>query len=346
MVIKTGLVGYGNSAATFHAPLLSDAEGFEVTKVMSSDRKKVLEDFPDVEVVGTLNALLKDEEIELIVITTPTGLHYHHAKKSILAGKHVVVEKPFTVTSEEAEELIALADEQDVVLSVFHNRRFDGDFLTAKKLIQDNTLGKISTYKVHFNRYRPTVRDRWREREEPGAGLLYDLGSHLIDQAIYLFGLPKFVTAETLAQRPGAKVDDYFHMIIGYNRLRVILEASSITPYPGPHIEVHGTKGSYLKYGRDRQEEQLKAGMLPSDAGYGSDAIDQYGTLVTIKDDKLKRDRVVTAKGSYQSYYQTLYKTIRQNYLSPVPAQDALAVIEVLEAAAVSSQEKTTVFFE
>jgi len=209
MTIHVGLVGYGMSGAVFHAPLIRHVKGLKLAAVVSSNPEKVKRDHPEVEVLSSLEELLARKDISLIVITTPNILHYPFAKAAITAGKHVIVEKPFTVTSEEAGELIDLARKQGVLLSVYHNRRWDNDFLTVRRLVESGCLGELVLYEVHYDRYRPKVRDRWRERDLPGSGTLYDLGSHLIDQALVLFGSPRTVWADLGAQRPGAQTVDY-----------------------------------------------------------------------------------------------------------------------------------------
>lgn len=338
--IKVGLVGYGMSGATFHAPLLSVLEAFEISGVVSSNKEKVQQDLGPVEVVGTLEELLNNPEIELVVITTPTSMHYEMAKQSLLARKHVIVEKPMTVEAQEAEELIAIAEEKGLLLSVYHNRRWDNDFLTVKKLIEDGALGEINTYQVHYDRFRPTVRDRWREQPLPGSGALYDLGSHLIDQALALFGWPQFVTADVLSQKENGQTDDYFHLVLGYPKLRVILHGGSIVPGNGPRFQIHGDKGSFIKYGLDGQEAALKEGEKPVDSSWGADHPDFYGKLVTVLEETEQHNTVETLHGSYITYYQGIAESIREGKPAPVTGHEGLAVIKIIRAALESSEHK------
>ncbi|QNG58297.1 oxidoreductase [Bacillus sp. PAMC26568] len=344
--IKVGIVGYGLSGATFHAPLLSVLEEFEIAKVVSSNKEKVQQDLKDAVVVSSLEEVLEDTAIDLVVITTPSGLHYEMAKQSLMAGKHVILEKPMVIETWEAEELISIAEEKKLLLSVYHNRRWDNDYLTVSKLINDGVLGEINTYQVHFDRFRPAVRDRWREKQGPGSGMLYDLGSHLIDQALHLFGRPQFVMADVFAQRENAETDDYFHIILGYEKLRVILHSGSIVPINGPRFQVHGSKGSFIKYGLDGQEAALKEGKKPLDNSWGADDPQFYGQLVTIEGEIEEHKTIETLHGSYVSYYKKMAKSIIEGETAPVTANEGLSVIKIIDAAFKSSKEKKAVYFD
>jgi scyllo-inositol 2-dehydrogenase (NADP+) len=344
--IMVGLVGYGLSGATFHAPLLSVLEEFQITKVVSSKKEKVQQDLRDVEVVSSLEEVLEDGTIDLVVISTPSGLHYEMAKQSLTAGKHVILEKPMVVETWEAEELIKIADEKRLLLSVYHNRRWDNDYLTVKKLISDGVLGEINTYQAHFDRFRPVVRDRWREMQGPGSGVLYDLGSHLIDQALDLFGWPQFILADVFAQRENGQTDDYFHVILGYEKLRVILHSGSIVPSNGPRFQVHGSKGSFTKYGLDGQEDALKEGKKPSNDSWGTDDPQLYGKLITVDGEKEKHETIETLHGSYITYYKKIAESILEGKSAPVTAQEGLLVIKIIEAILKSSKEKRAIFVD
>ncbi|MFE4897446.1 oxidoreductase [Peribacillus butanolivorans] len=342
--IKVGIVGYGLSGATFHAPLLSVLEQFEIAKVVSSKKEKVQQDLKHVAVVSSLEEVLEDAAIDLVVITTPSGLHYEMAKQSLLAGKHVILEKPMVVETWEAEELIQIAEKKELLLSIYHNRRWDNDFLTIKKLMNDGVLGEINTYQVHYDRFRPVVRDRWREKQGPGAGMLYDLGSHLIDQALHLFGWPQFVWADVFAQRENAETDDYFHVILGYEKLRVILHSGSIVPINGPRFQVHGSKGTFIKYGLDGQEVALSEGKKPIDNSWGADNPQFYGQLVTIDGEKEKHETIQTLHGSYLTYYKEIAESIFEGKKAPVTSEEGLSVIKIIDAALESSQGKKAIY--
>lgn len=344
--INVGLVGYGFSGATFHAPFISVLDEYELTKVVSSKKEKVQKDLGDVDVVSSLEDVLEDEVIDLVVITTPSGMHYEMAKQSLNAGKHVILEKPMVVETWEAEELIKIAEGKKLLLSVYHNRRWDNDILTVKKLMNDGVLGEINTYQVHYDRYRPKVRDRWREKQGPGSGMLYDLGSHLIDQALDLFGWPKFVSADVFAQRENAVTDDYFHIILGYDKLRVILHSGSIIPSNGPRFQVHGNKGSFIKYGLDGQEAALIEGKKPVDHTWGADNPQFYGKLFTVEGEKEKQETVESLNGSYTTYYKKIADSIFDGKSAPVTAHEGLSVIKIIEAALKSSMEKKAIFVD
>ncbi|CAM4244330.1 oxidoreductase [Bacillus manliponensis] len=332
--IGVGIVGYGFSSTTFHIPLLQAIDDYEIRTIVSSKEEVVKEAFPTVHIVKTVGELVKQENIDLVVITSPNTTHFSYVKEAILQGKHVIVEKPFVVSSEEGEELIKLAKEHDVFVSVYHNRRFDNDFLTMKKLLQEKQIGEVYTYEAHFDRFRPHVRDRWREHNLPGSGILYDLGSHLIDQALHLFGMPEAIFADVVGQRPGSQTDDYFHIVMYYGKKRIILHSSSYVNYAVPHFSIHGEKGSIVKYGMDSQEDQLKEGLKPGDAGYGEDAEQYYAVLAAEKE-----QRIPTETGCYEMYYKGVRDSIVQNKPLPVTAEDGLQVIRVIEAALQSSQE-------
>jgi len=342
--IKVGLIGYGLSGATFHAPLLSVLDEFEIVKVVTSKQDVVKKDLGDTRVVNSLEEILEDTAIDLVVITTPSGLHFEMAKQSLLSGKHVILEKPMVVETKEAEELIQIAKEKNLLLSVYHNRRWDNDFLTVKKLINDGTLGEINTYQVHFDRFRPVVRDRWREKQGPGSGMLFDLGSHLIDQALHLFGLPQYVQADVFAQRENGEVDDYFHLVLSYEKLRVILHSGSIVPNNGPRFQIHGSNGSFIKYGIDGQESTLKEGEKPIDDSWGADEPQFYGKLVTVEGEKENHEIIPTVHGSYVTYYKEIAESILKGKEAPVTAHEGLSVIRIIEAARKSSTEKRAIY--
>jgi scyllo-inositol 2-dehydrogenase (NADP+) len=312
---------------------------------MSSQPEKVQRDFPTVTVVPTLDRLLAHEEITLVVIATPNDTHYDLAKQALAAGKHVVVDKPFVIHAAQADELIALAHKQQVVLSVFHNRRWANDFLTIRHLLQSGLLGELSTYEAHYDRYRPIVRDRWRERAQPGAGILYDLGSHLIDQALFLFGFPQAVWADVQAQRTGAQADDYFHLVLSYPRQRVILHAASLVRAPGPRFQIHGSAGSFIKYGLDSQEDALKAGKRPGDPAWGEDRAEDYGALTMDVGEITVEGKVKTLTGHYEAFYQGIVDAITLGKPAPVSAEEARNTIKVIEGALQSHKEQRTISF-
>ncbi|MFL8936053.1 oxidoreductase [Rossellomorea oryzaecorticis] len=342
--INVGLAGYGFSGQSFHRPLLQHSKDYHIHTVMSSNKEKVQKDIEGARVVQTLDELLQ-EDIELVVITTPNHLHYSMIKQSLHAGKHVVVEKPFVTSSSEGEELIALAEEKGLLLSVFHNRRWDADFLTIKKLLEEKRLGKVATYEAHFDRYRPQVKDRWKENKIDGGGVLYDLGSHLIDQALCLFGTPQWVFADVFSQRDQDKAEDYFHIVMGYEGMRVSLNSRSMVLDPGPRYQVHFRSGSYMKYGMDRQEADLKEGLDPYSESWGQENESAWGTLSVTDGKKVDTVKLPSEKGDYTLFYQGIREAIRNNDTSPVKAAEALEVIRIIEACKESSSYGKVVHF-
>jgi predicted dehydrogenase len=281
--------------------------------------------------------VLGDPAVQLVVVATPPSTHAAIGGAVIDAGRHVVIEKPFTVTLAEARDLSERAAARRVVLSAFHNRRWDADFLTLRRIVGEGVLGETMYVESHFDRYRPAVRDRWREREEPGAGLWYDLGSHLVDQAVQLFGEPAALWADLAAQRQGSTVADYFHVVLLYGGgRRVVLHGSSLVLVPGPRFVAHGTRGSFVKHGLDTQESALAAGVRPGAPGWGIDPV--AASVQTAAADGTTAWPVQNAAGDYRQYYEGIRDAIGAGAPNPVPAADACTVVRLLEAAVASSR--------
>jgi predicted dehydrogenase len=337
-ILNVALVGYGYVGKTFHAPLIAATPGLSLATVVSSDPAKVAADHPDVRVVAELESALADPAIDLVVIATPNALHAPQAIAALEAGKAVVVDKPFALTAAEARAMAEAAARAGALLTVFHNRRWDSDFLTLKRLIAQGTLGQIVQYESHFDRFRPVVRDRWRERAGPGAGAWMDLGPHLLDQALLLFGEPLAISADIGVQRPGAGADDYFHVTLRYPTLRVILHGSLLTAAGDLRMAVHGTGGSFVKHGLDPQEAQLKAGMIPGAPGYGRDS--RHGVLTTVENDVQAHTDVSPEPSDYRAFYAGVRDAILTGAPSPVPVAEALRVMEFLELARTASDER------
>jgi len=340
--IRVGLVGYGSAAKIFHAPLVNATDGLELAAVSSSDPAKVHADFPNLQVEASAQALFARNDIDLVVIPTPNHTHYPLAQAALAAGKHVVVDKPFTVTVQEAQQLEAQAQAAGKVLSVFHNRRWDADFLTLQELLNKGSLGRIVQFESHFDRYRPLVPVRWRESAAvQGTGLWYDLGPHLIDQALQLFGLPHGIQLSLETLRDGAEVDDYFHAVLRYPRLQVILHASTLTARPGARFAVHGTEASYLKYGLDPQEAALKAGVYPPSADWGEDT--HAGHLIAWHNGAPLNATLPNLRGDYPAYYAALRDALHGAGPNPVPASEAIQVMQLIEAGRLSARERREV---
>ncbi len=338
--IGVGLLGYGLAGSIFHAPVIAAVPRLALRTVMTSRAGDVARDLPGAAVVATPERIFDDPSIELVVIATPNPTHADLARQALHAGKHVVIDKPMTVTSAEADALIALARDRGRLLCAYQNRRWDNDFLTVKDVIDSGRLGRIFTYEAHYDRFRPALKPGWREERAPGSGLLFDLGSHLIDQALVLFGLPQTVSADVLVRRPNAVVDDYFTLVLAYPELRVILGASTIVADPGPHFAVHGDAGSFVKYGMDAQEAALKARLPVGGAAWGTDSPDAFGTLVAADG---TRETLPTIAGNYAGFYASLAGAILDGGAPPVTGEQGRDVVRVVELAHRSSLERRTV---
>ncbi|NOX46256.1 MAG: oxidoreductase [Chlorobi bacterium] len=337
--IGTGIIGFGLSGKVFHAPFLHISQGFEIKKIVEQHEKESQLIYPYIDVVEDYKELLNDAEIELIVVCTPNTLHFQMVSDCLKAGKHVVVEKPFTPTSKEADELIKLAKSLDRKIFVYQNRRWDGDFLTIKKVLKTGVLGNIQEYEAHFDRFKPEVNSlAWREFPIPGAGILYDLGSHLIDQALHLFGKPISVKANIQSQREGGEADDYFKLILNYKSLNVILSAGMLVEGIGPRFVIHGVLGSYVKFGIDPQEENLRTGRMPEGEDWGSENPENWG-MITIDYQDLNIDgSIETEPGNYMGFYDNVFDVLRNDGDMSVKTKEARNVIRLIELAFESSR--------
>jgi predicted dehydrogenase len=344
--MSVGLIGYGMAGRTFHAPVIQSVPNLRLKKVVERHTNEARKRYPWVEVVPDATALLQDEEIDLVVIATPNISHFDLARQSLQADKHVVVEKPFTTTSGQAQELIDVARQQNRVISVNHNRRWDGDFQTVKKLLDGRLLGRLVEYESHYNRFRNYPRpNAWREEEGAGGGILFDLGSHLIDQAQVLFGVPRMITSDIRVQREFAKTNDSFELLLHYEDLKVTLKAGMLVREQSPRFILHGTEGSFVKYGFDPQEEALKRGHMPSEANWGNEPREQWGTLITQVGGVELEGQVKTIAGCYQSFYQNIVDVISGRAELAVKPEEARSTIRIIELAIESSEQKRTTRF-
>jgi scyllo-inositol 2-dehydrogenase (NADP+) len=342
--LRVGLIGYGYAGRTFHAPVITAVPDLKLVKVVQRSGTSSKERYPWVEVVNHVQELYRDDTIDLIVVTTPSTDHYEFVKDALLAGKHVIVEKPFTVTSSEADRLIALTKEQGKVLSVFHNRRWDGDFLTVREIVRQNLLGRISEAEFCWDSYRPTVGANWRNSDAPGAGVFYDLGVHLLDQALTLFGMPATIDAEIRAIRDNAAATDYFNVVLGYeDGLRIRIKSSPLVRERGPRYVLHGTQGSFVKYGTDPQEKALIDGETPLKPHWGMEPETMWGTLNTSIAGLHYVGRIQTIPGSYASYFQNVYDAITGKAELEVKPEQARMAIQLIELGIKSSYERRTV---
>jgi len=344
--INVALAGFGSGARFFNAPIIASVEGLEIKKILTStpdniEAAKV--DFPQSIVVNSYCEILKDSSIDLVVVATPNHIHKKQATKALEAGKHVIVEKPLTPSVQEAEELITLAKSRNRILTVNHNRRWASDFLTIKKLLEERRLGKIVEYEAHFDRFRKEIKNNWKQQKEnPGNGLFYDLGSHLIDQSLLLFGHPKEIFANLLIQRENAQVVDSFELLLFYSQLKVTLKAGMLIKENGPTYSISGLKGTFLKYGADVQEEALRRGEKPTDdVSWGKEPELIWGKLNTIEGQAV----VESERGNYRRIYQNLYQAILGKEDLEVTGEEAKTVIKIIELALQSHSEKRIVPF-
>jgi scyllo-inositol 2-dehydrogenase (NADP+) len=321
--------------------------GFEFYAVWERSKNIAAEKYAGVKTFRSLDEMLADEKVELVVVNTPNITHYAYAKKALQAGKHVIVEKPFTVTTvttSEAGELIALAQQVNRKLSVYHNRRYDSDYRTIKRVLAEGWLGEVVEAEFHFDRYRAELSPKThKEVAGAGTGALYDLGAHLIDQALQLFGMPDAIYADILVLRPHSQVDDYFELLFYYPQKRVRLKCSYLVREPLPGYILHGRNGSFIKAKTDVQETTLQAGVMPGSTGWGREPDSEKGLLHAEKEGRPFREQVVSECGNYMDYYQGIYDAVRHNKAVPVAAEDARDVIRIIEAAFESSRAQQVV---
>ncbi len=338
--IKTALLSYGMSGKVFHAPFLDLHPGFELLGSWERSKKLIQEDYPTVKSYASLDELLTDD-VDLVIVNTPVGTHYEYAKKVLLAGKHAVVEKAFTTTAAEAKELAQIAKEKGLKLAVFQNRRWDSDFKTIQKVINDGVLGDLVEAEFHFDRYNPVLSPKLhKETVNDGAGILKDLGPHLIDQAVCLFGSPKSVFADIRYTRENTVVDDWIDLLLIYKDFRVRLKAGYFVREANPSYTIHGKKGSFLKQRGDVQEDELKIGKKPNRESWGTELDNFEGILHTEIDGKPIREKIKTLQGNYFEYFDGVYDAIANNKPEPVTAQDGVKVMQIIEAAIASNQQK------
>jgi len=342
--INTAICSFGMSGWVFHAPFINLNPGFNFYAVWERSKNLAEKKYPGVKTYRLLDDMLADDSVELVIVNTPNSTHYEYAKKALQAGKHVVVEKPFTITVDEGKELIAIAEKENKKLSVYQNRRYDSDFKILKKVIREKWLGDILEAEMHFDRFKDELSPKiHKEIPGPGNGILYDLGSHLIDQALQLFGKPNQIFADIQILRPISRVDDYFELLLYYDKLRVRLKASLAIREALPGYILHGLKGSFIKQRTDVQETLLQAGIAPGKSDWGTEPPAEMGLLHTEKDGEIIREFVQSEQGNYDEYYEGIFQAIRNNKPLPVTAEEGLEVIKIIEAAYKSNSAKCVV---
>jgi scyllo-inositol 2-dehydrogenase (NADP+) len=336
--IRAGLVGFGHGGSIFHAPFLHAIDGLELAAILQRHGDTAAQAYPGVAIVRSIRELLALPDIDLVVISTPPSTHFELAYQALEANKHVVLDKPFVATSEEARQLIDLARARNRVLSVYQNCRWDGDFMTLQQVLASNELGRLVTFESRYDRYRPGPRTKpWQEKTSPGNGVLHDLGAHLVDQALVLFGTPEAIVADVRLERDLAVVNDAFTLCLYYPRLRVWLSSTMLARTPGPRFVAHGTLGSFVKYGLDPQERALQSGATLGGPHWGEEPEANWGTLATTRDGHPVEPRIPTLPGDYRKYYENLRDAIWGVAPLAVTAEQGWRTIRLLELALESS---------
>ena len=345
--IRTGIIGFGLSGRVFHAPFVDIVDGFELSKISTTNINSIniaQVRYPSTTIVSDGQDIIDDNNIDLVIVTSPNTVHFSWAKAALLANKHVVVEKPFTVTFAEAQKLVELSKEKEKILTVYHNRRFTSDTKTVKKILASGLLGEVVDYETHFDRFRPEPKEgAWREDALPGSGIFYDLGSHLIDQSLYFFGMPQAVTAHIQAVRPWAKADDSFDVKLHYPTHTATLKSATLAKIPGPTYQIHGTKGSFIKYGLDVQEENIDKGDIPNTPDWGMEPEAIWGTLKAECEGIEICSVIESEKGDYRDYFINLRDAIWGKAQIAVTAEEGANVMKIIELAIQSDKERRTI---
>ncbi|RRB02609.1 oxidoreductase [Larkinella rosea] len=339
--IQVGLIGFGLSGRYFHAPFLTVNPHFKLAKVVERHRTDAEAFDPTIQTVRSHEELLADPDLDLIIVGSPNDTHYSYAKAALEAGKHVLIEKPFANSLEQARELLDLASKKGLVVIPYQNRRYDADFLTIQQVLRENQIGDVVEFECRYDRYRPDILDSWKEKDPAGGGNLFNLGPHLIDQAIALFGVPEAVSGDVRIIRKGGILDDYFDVRLVYADKRVILKSSMLAVDNSLRYIIHGTKGSFIKHGLDVQEETQRKNILPDTPDWGAEPESQYGTLTTPNG----RFTFPSQPGNYHHFYDNLYRAIVGEIPQEVTPEQTLAVIRIIELAGESSKQKKVLAF-
>jgi len=333
------------SGLVFHGPSLKVNSGFEVIFILERSKEISKQIFPEATIVRSYNDILDNSDVELVIVNTPDKYHYEMAKQAILKGRHVVVEKPMTLDSSQAVDLVELAHEKGVVFTVYQNRRWDGDFMTVQKVLKENKLGRLVEFESHYDRYRTVITpETWKEEGDEYSGVLYNLGSHMVDQAFVLFGKPLAVTAHLKIVRNAGVVNDYYDIRLEYGKFAALLKCSYLVKKPGPRYILHGELGSFFKFGIDLQEELLKAGTLPSGENWGTEPPEMWGAISYQKDGNEFEEAVETIPGNYNIFYDNVFDAIRNSAELFVKPEEAVEVLKILEACLQSNREKRTIY--
>jgi len=329
------------SGKLFHAPFIHNHPGYELAAIVERHTNDSRERYPDSKLYRSIDELLADDSIELIIVNTPTHLHFENAKAALMRGKNIVVEKPFAVSVAQSEEIAGLAKQKNLFISIYQNRRYDGDYHALKDVVEKKLLGELREVEIRYDRYRPAgVGKAHKEGDLPGAGIIYDLSPHLIDQALQLFGWPEALSGDVWKMRDDVKANDYFEILLFYPRMRVRLKATCIAREPLPSYILHGMKGSFIQQRSDLQEIQLNAGAVPSLKSWCPAPAAPDGLLHTEINGQVVRKELTSTPGNYMYYYDDVYKALTGHAPNPVPAEDGIKTIRIIEAALKSSAEK------
>jgi predicted dehydrogenase len=344
-MIEVGLVGFGLAGRAFHAPVIRAVPGLHLAAIVERSGTEAAEKYPDVRIVRNLDELLSIAEIRLVVVATPNDTHFAFARHCLAAGRDVVVDKPFTTTLEEAVSLAQLAKDTGRMLTVYQNRRYDGDFQALRKLVADGTLGRIVRFETNYDRFRPQLKPgAWRETSRPGSGILFDIAPHLIDHSLLLFGLPEALTADVRRERENAAADDAFDITLHYSKgMRAVLRSSILAAAPRPRFVLLGTEGSFVKQAFDPQEANLRRGYLPANTAWGAEPEENWGVLTVASGDSFKQRRIPSASCDYRDYYSNVRDAILGRAAPAVTPAYALDVMRILELARESSQKRRTI---
>ena len=345
--INTAILSYGMSGEIFHAPLIDAHPGFHLSKILERSKDRARHQYPHAGIVRSFDEILADDTIELVVVNTPQDSHYDLTSKVLESGRHAIVEKPFVITSLDGHALARQAREHGKMLSVFQNRRWDGDFMTVRQVLQSGMLGPLAEFEAHYDRYRPQVdHNTWKEGQAAGSGILYNLGSHMIDQVLDLFGMPESLTAAVGVQRMGGTSPDYYDIRMKYPTHTAIVKSSYLVRDPGPRYVAYGMNGTFTKHGLDPQEEALKTGGIPGAPGWGKEGSEWWGKIDTQVNGLHIVGAVETLPGNYSAYYDNIYAAIRNGEPLAVSAEQATDVIRIIEMACQSSEEGRTLLVE
>jgi len=344
-LIKTGIASFGMSGQVFHGPSLKVVPEFEVVNILERSKNISQKLFPNAKIVKEYNEIINNSDVELVIVNTPDALHFEMVKQALLKGKHVVVEKPITQQSSQAEELVELAEQKGLIFTVYQNRRWDGDFRTVQMVIDEKKLGRLIEFESHYDRFRTYIApNTWKEEADEFGGVLYNLGSHMVDQVYVLFGKPLSVNAHLKIVRTRGVVTDYYDLRLEYKGFSAILKCSYLVKDPGPRYSIYGEYGTFHKWGIDPQEELLKAGNLPIGVNWGTEPEQEWGTIVYEKNGVDMKEKVETLPGNYSIFYNNVYDAIRNGAELFVKPEESLEVLKILEACVVSNREKRTIY--